>query len=93
MPESSSSSTSPSHTLKQQPLTVASTTSGTNIVAREHPRVELQPGDEVFAPDDARAMSPRRSSESLEKLAQETRAELNEFVLLSCFASKLLISL
>lgn len=35
-------------------------------------------GHEAFPPDDARAMSPRRSSQSLEKMAQETRATLNE---------------
>lgn len=68
MHESSSLPASSSHALKQRSLTVTSTLSGTNIVSREHPCVELQPRDEVFAPDDTRAMSPRRSSQSLEKL-------------------------
>lgn len=47
---------------------------------REHPRLELQEGDEVFDADDARAMSPRRSSQDLEKMSQEARAQLNEYV-------------
>jgi hypothetical protein len=55
--------------------------SGTIIVPREHPRVELKEGDEVFDADDARAMSPRRSSQDLEKMGQEARAQLNEYVL------------
>jgi hypothetical protein len=56
--------------------------SGTIIVPREHPRVELKEGDEVFDADDARAMSPRRSSQDLEKMGQEARAQLNEYVFL-----------
>ncbi|TGO51380.1 hypothetical protein BCON_0162g00010 [Botryotinia convoluta] len=52
--------------------------SGTIIVPREHPRVELKEGDEVFDEDDARAMSPRRNSEDLEKMSQDARAQLNE---------------
>jgi hypothetical protein len=55
--------------------------SGTIIVPREHPRVELQEGDEVFDEDDARAMSPRRSSQDLEKMSQDAREHLNEYVL------------
>lgn len=56
--------------------------SGTIIVPREHPRVELKEGDEVFDEDDARAMSPRRNSEDLEKMSQDARAQLNEYVIL-----------
>lgn len=40
--------------------------------------MELKEGDEVFDEDDARAMSPRRSSQDLEKMSQEARAQLNE---------------
>ncbi len=54
--------------------------SGTIIVPREHPRVELKEGDEVFDKDDARAMSPRRSSQDLEKMGQEAREQLNKYV-------------
>ncbi|KAH8602777.1 hypothetical protein B0O99DRAFT_679762 [Bisporella sp. PMI_857] len=52
--------------------------SGTIIVPREHPRVELKEGDETFDEDDARAMSPRRSSQDLEKMSQDARQQLNE---------------
>jgi len=52
--------------------------SGTIIVPREHPRVELKEGDEVFDEDDARAMSPRRSSQDLEKMSQDAREQMNE---------------
>jgi hypothetical protein len=62
----------------QRPKIGTRKSSGTIIVPREHPRVELQQGDEVFAEDDARAMSPRRSSQDLEKMSQEARAQLNE---------------
>ena len=41
--------------------------------------MELKEGDEVFDEDDARAMSPRRSSQDLEKMSQDARALLNEF--------------
>jgi len=52
--------------------------SGTIIVPREHPRVELKEGDETFDADDARAMSPRRSSQDLEKMSQDARAQLSQ---------------
>jgi hypothetical protein len=54
--------------------------SGTIIVPRDHPRVELKEGDDVFVADDARAMSSRRRSQDLEKMGQEARAQLNEHV-------------
>jgi len=40
--------------------------------------VELNCSDEVFDEDDARAMSPRRSEQDLEKMGQDARAQLNE---------------
>ncbi|KAE8452157.1 hypothetical protein EG329_001624 [Mollisiaceae sp. DMI_Dod_QoI] len=55
--------------------------SGTIIVPREHPKVELNEDDEEFDEDDARAMSPRRSSQDLEKMSEDARAQLNEYVL------------
>lgn len=51
---------------------------------RDDPKVELKEGDEVFDEDDARAMSPRRNSEGLEKMGQEARAELSQYVVLYC---------
>ncbi|RFU26320.1 hypothetical protein B7463_g10013, partial [Scytalidium lignicola] len=62
----------------QRPKMVSRKSSGTIIVPREHPRVELQEGDEIFDQDDARAMSPRRNSEDLEKMSQEAREQLNQ---------------
>lgn len=62
----------------QRPKMASRKSSGTIIVPREHPRVELKEGDEVFDEDDARAMSPRRSSQDLEKMSQDARAQLNE---------------
>ncbi|KAF4635494.1 hypothetical protein G7Y89_g2593 [Cudoniella acicularis] len=67
----------PSQTLKRPHLT-SRKSSGTIIVPREHPRLEIEEGDEEFDEDDARAMSPRRSSQDLEKMSQEARAQLNE---------------
>jgi len=72
------SSTSVDKTGIQRPKLLSRKSSGTIIVPREHPRVELQEGDEVFDEDDARAMSPRRSSQDLEKMSQDARAQLNE---------------
>lgn len=62
----------------QRPKMSSRKSSGTIIVPREHPHVELQEGDEVFDEDDARAMSPRRSSQDLEKMSQDARARLHE---------------
>ena len=62
----------------QRPRLGTRKSSGTIIVPREHPRVELKEGDETFDEDDARAMSPRRSSQDLEKMSQDARAHLNE---------------
>ncbi|KAH8815143.1 hypothetical protein F5884DRAFT_166207 [Xylogone sp. PMI_703] len=62
----------------QRPKMVSRKSSGTIIVPREHPRVELQEGDEIFDQDDARAMSPRRNSEDLEKMSQEAREQLSQ---------------
>jgi hypothetical protein len=52
--------------------------SGTNIVPRDDPRVEIQKGEETFDPDDARAISPRRNSKDLEKMAQDAQEELSQ---------------
>ncbi|KAH8676661.1 hypothetical protein BGZ60DRAFT_371475 [Tricladium varicosporioides] len=62
----------------QRPKLSSRKSSGTIIVPREHPRVEMREEDEEFDEDDARAMSPRRSSQDLEKMGQEARLRLNE---------------
>ena len=58
---------------------------------REHPKVELGLGDEVFDEDDARAMSPRRSSQDLEKMSRDARELLNECVMISISPSQIYI--
>jgi hypothetical protein len=60
--------------------------SSTNIVPRDDPRVEIQEGEESFDPDDARAMSPRRNSEDLEKMYQDSREELSRLFYLLIFS-------
>jgi hypothetical protein len=73
----------------QRPRLTSRKSSGTIIVPREHPRVELKEGDEVFDEDDARAMSPRRSSQDLEKMSQDAKEQLNECVLNSLYSSSI----
>jgi len=67
----------PTQTLRRPKLS-SRKSSGTIIVPRESAKVELNEGDEVFDEDDARAMSPRRSSQDLEKMSQDARTQLNE---------------
>ncbi|KAI9848314.1 MAG: hypothetical protein M1837_000578 [Sclerophora amabilis] len=50
--------------------------SGTIIIPRDSTEVELK--NEVFDEDDARAMSPRRNSEDVEKMGREARQALEE---------------
>lgn len=84
-----SSSSSSSSSVHGDPLAVkpprprlgTRKSSGTIIVPRDSPCVELKEGDEVFDDDDARAMSPRRNSEDLEKMSQDARAQLSQYVI------------
>ncbi|KAJ4292698.1 hypothetical protein N0V90_009361 [Kalmusia sp. IMI 367209] len=50
--------------------------SGTIIIPRDSPHVELK--EEEYDDGDARTMSPRRSSEEIEKMGQEARQALIE---------------
>ncbi|CZS98341.1 related to bZIP transcription factor [Rhynchosporium agropyri] len=68
----------PTDTTPKRPRLHSRKSSGTIIVPREHPRVELKEGDEVFDEDDARAMSPRRSSQDLEKMSEDAKVQLDE---------------
>ncbi|KAI4717108.1 hypothetical protein E4T48_06722 [Aureobasidium sp. EXF-10727] len=52
--------------------------SGTMIIPRDSPRVEMAPGEEEYEPDDVRSMSPRRTSEVIEKLGEDARRNLIE---------------
>ncbi len=51
-------------------------------MSRDDPHIELHEGDETFDPDDARTMSPRRTSEDLEKMGQDARRQLSQSVAL-----------
>jgi len=84
-PTTSSSSSSSIHDDRdaypgalQRPKLQSRKSSGTIIVPREHPRVEIKEGEETFDADDARAMSPRRSSQDLEKMSADARDQLSE---------------
>lgn len=50
--------------------------SGSMIVSRDSPHLEVQ--DEIYEDDDARAMSPRRSSKEVEKMGEDVRRDLQE---------------
>lgn len=50
------------------------------IIPRDSPRVEMAPGEEEYEPDDVRSMSPRRTSEVIEKLGEDARRNLIEYV-------------
>ncbi|TVY81835.1 hypothetical protein LSUE1_G003007 [Lachnellula suecica] len=88
-PDHTSLSSSSSSSLHDEPMPqtlrrpkmTSRKSSGTIIVPRETGKIEMNMGDEVFDADDARAMSPRRSSQDLEKMSQDARTQLNEFVL------------
>ncbi|KAH9902327.1 hypothetical protein F4778DRAFT_120388 [Xylariomycetidae sp. FL2044] len=51
--------------------------SGTLIVPRDSTEAEIEPSEPYFEPGDVRAMSPRRTSEDLEMMGKEARAELH----------------
>ncbi|KAK7540870.1 uncharacterized protein J3D65DRAFT_616769 [Phyllosticta citribraziliensis] len=50
--------------------------SGTIIIPRDSPQVELGEEEEEYDENDARTMSPRRTSEEIEKISQEAREAL-----------------
>jgi hypothetical protein len=54
--------------------------SGTLIVPRDCLKSKLEEDDETFDSDDAHAMSPRRTSEDLEKMSQDARTQLSQSV-------------
>lgn len=60
----------------QRPKLGSRKSSGTIIVPRDSPHVELQ--EEEYDENDARTMSPRRSSEEIEKMGREAREALIE---------------
>lgn len=48
------------------------------IIPRDSPRCELKPEEEEYDEHDVRSMSPRRSSEDIEKLGADARNSLIE---------------
>lgn len=60
----------------QRPHLGSRKSSGTIIIPRDAEEVELQ--DEEYDDGDARTMSPRRSSEEIEKMGQDARQSLIE---------------
>ncbi|KAI9719273.1 MAG: hypothetical protein M1812_003603 [Candelaria pacifica] len=72
----SSGSESEGRSRPRRPKLNSRKSSGTIIVPRDSPMVERT--DVAYDPDDARAMSPRRNSEDLEKLGREARRSMQE---------------
>jgi hypothetical protein len=54
--------------------------SGTIIVARDAPDIELE--DEEYDSGDARTMSPRRTSEEVDRLEESARQALVQYVVI-----------
>ena len=74
---SSSSSVSDQDSTKLgRPRLGSRKSSGTIIIPRDSPQVELK--EEEYDDGDARTMSPRRSSEEIEKMGQEAHEALME---------------
>lgn len=62
--------------LQTRPRLGSRKSSGTIIIPRDSPNVELK--EEEYDDGDARTMSPRRSSEEIEKMGQDARQALIE---------------
>jgi hypothetical protein len=60
----------------QRPRLGSRKSSGTIIIPRDSPNIELK--EEEYDDGDARTMSPRRSSEEIEKMGQDARQALIE---------------
>jgi len=67
-----------SNSKSQRPSLYHRKSSGTIIVPRDAPDIEIK--DEEYDEGDARAMSPRRSSEELDRLEECARQALVEYV-------------
>jgi hypothetical protein len=61
-------------------------TSGTIIVSRDAPDIELE--EEEYEAGDARTMSPRRTSEEVDKLEHSARQALIQYVEIIYFRPK-----
>jgi len=67
-----------SNSKAQRPKLHHRKSSGTLIVSRDAPDIEIK--DEEYEEGDARAMSPRKSSEELDRLEEGARQALVEYV-------------
>ncbi|KAH8623474.1 hypothetical protein IG631_21953 [Alternaria alternata] len=65
-------------TLQTRPRLGSRKSSGTIIIPRDSPNVEMKEEEEEYDDGDARTMSPRRSSEEIEKMGQDARQALIE---------------
>lgn len=68
--------TNPAKQRLKRPTLGTRKSSGTIIIPRDSPTVEVK--DEHYDEGDARAMSPRRSSEELDRMGQDARQALEE---------------
>jgi short coiled-coil protein len=62
------------HEKLKRPKLLSRVSSSTIIVPRDTPNIELT--DEEYAPGDARTMSPRRTSEEVDRLGETAREAL-----------------
>jgi len=67
-------------TLHPRPRLGSRKSSGTIIVPRDSPHIEMKEEEEEYDDGDARTMSPRRSSEEIEKMGHDARQALIEYV-------------
>lgn len=65
-------------TLHPRPRLGSRKSSGTIIVPRDSPHIEMKEEEEEYDDGDARTMSPRRSSEEIEKMGHDARQALIE---------------
>jgi hypothetical protein len=65
-------------TLQARPRLGSRKSSGTIIIPRDSPNIEMKEEEEEYDDGDARTMSPRRSSEEIEKMGQDARQALIE---------------
>lgn len=75
---SSDESLDPTDRPSSRPKLGSRKSSGTMIIPRDSPRVEMKVDDEEYGDDDVRNMSPRRSMDAVEKLGEDARQNLME---------------
>ena len=62
-----------------RPRSISRKSSGPLVVSRSEPDIKTHT---EYPPDDARGMSPRRSSAECEEMTMQTRASIRQYVLL-----------